>query len=106
MELEALRKDLHQTRVALCRQVCHSCNSTHRSAGHWTHHAGGANVGEPSAPCPADDDAGDDDHTTGDPADKTFSSISSWENVTDKEIIDKVGSGHPTPSFPHHSLIT
>lgn len=28
LELEALRRDLHQTRVALCRQVCHTCQSS------------------------------------------------------------------------------
>ena len=30
-ELDALRRDLHQTRVALCRQVCHTCQSSRRT---------------------------------------------------------------------------
>ena len=89
MEIEALRRDLQLTRVALCRQVCHTCNSSRNSGRKSTHskedtNFGGNGCSPPTSPSQI--------ALSDDPTALANASMSSWETVNEKEIDDKVKS--------------
>lgn len=73
MEIEALRRDLQHTRVALCRQVCHTCSSKNRPNTDYQRP-------EPTV-WPETEADGDEPQASG---------LSSWEAVSEHDI-DKGG---------------
>ncbi|XP_057378845.1 myotubularin-related protein 3-like isoform X4 [Daphnia carinata] len=89
-ELEALRRDLHQTRVALCRQVCHTCQSSRKTCSKSNSEGlieVSCHEGSPGRNESSDGSLGG-----------LKSSPSSWENVDEKEIGDKGDSSNRKPS--------
>ncbi|XP_057378844.1 myotubularin-related protein 4-like isoform X3 [Daphnia carinata] len=93
-ELEALRRDLHQTRVALCRQVCHTCQSSRKTCSKSNSEGlieVSCHEGSPGRNESSDGSLGG-----------LKSSPSSWENVDEKEIGDKAPVGPPILWVPDH----
>ncbi|XP_046642401.1 myotubularin-related protein 3-like isoform X3 [Daphnia pulicaria] len=95
-ELDALRRDLHQTRVALCRQVCHDCKSSRKTNSSSKSNSEGlieesCRDGSPGRNESSDCSLGG-----------LNSSPSSWENVDEKEIGDKAPVGPPILWVPDH----
>ncbi|XP_032789509.1 myotubularin-related protein 3 isoform X2 [Daphnia magna] len=93
-ELEALRRDLHQTRVALCRQVCHTCQSSRKTSSKSNSEGltdMSCHEGSPGRNESSDGSFGG-----------LKSSPSSWENVDEKEIGDKAPVGPPILWVPDH----
>ncbi|XP_057378847.1 myotubularin-related protein 3-like isoform X5 [Daphnia carinata] len=89
-ELEALRRDLHQTRVALCRQVCHTCQSSRKTCSKSNSEGlieVSCHEGSPGRNESSDGSLGG-----------LKSSPSSWENVDEKEIGDKQSKTKSLPT--------
>lgn len=97
VELEALRRDLHQTRVALCRQVCHSCQSTKRRD-FCTPATNSEGVGRERLTAARGGERDGDERSS-----PSANFGSSWENVDEKEMDAKAGGGPPTLWVPDHA---